>query len=277
MNIFDQMLARYSPGTDDEMRNATREIMQQITLAGLYRGGFFNNAAFYGGTCLRIFYGIERFSEDMDFSLLESNPDFDLSEYFGSIKNEFKMAGKEVVIEKKQKKINTQIESAFLKEETEIYNLSFSAGQKIKIKIEVDVNPPPGFSTEYKLLLMPFSFMTRCYSLPSLFAGKLHALLYRDWKTRVKGRDWYDLVWYVRQEVEVDVPHFFERARQSGHIDDYPVVENIKDLLRKKIRSTSMDRVKADIQPFIRNPAEVEIYSADFFIQLVDMINWKTK
>ncbi|MFW5707818.1 MAG: nucleotidyl transferase AbiEii/AbiGii toxin family protein [Bacteroidota bacterium] len=277
MNIFDQMLARYSPGTDDEMRNATREIMQQITLAGLYRGGFFNNAAFYGGTCLRIFYGIERFSEDMDFSLLESNPDFDLSEYFGSIKNEFKMAGKEVVIEKKQKKINAQIESAFLKEETEIYNLSFSAGQKIKIKIEVDVNPPPGFSTEYKLLLMPFSFMTRCYSLPSLFAGKLHALLYRDWKTRVKGRDWYDLVWYVRQEVEVDVPHFFERARQSGHIDDYPVVENIKDLLRKKIRSTSMDRVKADIQPFIRNPAEVEIYSADFFIQLVDMINWKTK
>lgn len=277
MNIFDQMLARYSPGTDDEMRNATREIMQQITLAGLYRGGFFNNAAFYGGTCLRIFYGIERFSEDMDFSLLESNPDFDLSEYFGSIKDEFKMAGKEVVIEKKQKKINAQIESAFLKEETEIYNLSFSAGQKIKIKIEVDVNPPPGFSTEYKLLLMPFSFMTRCYSLPSLFAGKLHALLYRGWKTRVKGRDWYDLVWYVRQEVEVDVPHFFERARQSGHIDDYPVVENIKDLLRKKIRSTSMDRVKADIQPFIRNPAEVEIYSADFFIQLVDMINWKTK
>lgn len=276
MNIFDQMLSRYSPVTDDDLRNATREIMQQITLAGLYRGGFFNNAAFYGGTCLRIFYGIDRFSEDMDFSLLDSKPDFDLSLYLGAIKDEFRLAGKEVIIEKKQKKRNTFIESAFLKEETKMYDLSFSTERKIKIKIEVDVNPPPGFSTEYKLLILPFSFMTRCYTLPSLFAGKLHALLYRGWKNRVKGRDWYDLEWYVRQGIELDVNHFFERARQSGHLSDFPRVENILDLLRRKIYDTDIERVRADIQPFIRNPEAVEIYSTDFFVQLIEMIKWKT-
>jgi predicted nucleotidyltransferase component of viral defense system len=272
MNIFDQMLARYTFDTEDGMRNATREVMQQIVLAGLHRGGFFDVAAFYGGTCLRIFYGIERFSEDMDFSLLEKNPGFKLDDYFSFIRNEFKLSGKEVHIEKKMKSRNSFIESPFLKEDTETYNLSFSTEKKVKIKIEVDINPPPGFSTEFKLLLMPWSFMTRCYTLPALFAGKLHALLYRGWKNRVKGRDWYDLEWYVRNGIKPDVNHFYERAKQSGHISEYPSSDQIYELLLNKIRTTDMDAVKADIKPFVKNPESVDIYSSDFFIQLVGMI-----
>src|SRR5674476_597742 len=187
MNVFDQMLSRYEVQTNDDYINAQHEVMQQIALAGLYRGGFFNKAAFYGGTCLRIFYGLQRFSEDMDFSLLQQNVDFKLEDYFEPIKTEFNALGREVVINKKEKKNQTNVESAFLKDDTAIYNLQFRTERSVKIKIELDINPPLGFSTESKLLLLPYSFMTRCYTMPSLYAGKMHALLFRKWNTRVKA------------------------------------------------------------------------------------------
>lgn len=275
MSIFDQMLSKYPLNTNDDRINATREIMQQIALAGLYRAGFFNQAAFYGGTCLRIFHGSERFSEDMDFSLLQKNPDFNISDYFESLVNEFKFAGKDITIDKKTKKGNSQIESAFIKEGTQIYDLRFTTDRKLKIKLEVDTDPPEGFDTEYKLLLMPFSFMSRCFTLPCLFAGKMHALLFRSWQSRVKGRDWYDLVWYVKQGVPLHIAHFHERARQSGDLNEYPTPEKIKELLMKKIEKTSIRLVQSDIIPFIKNPEEAQIYSVDFFRQLIEMIRWE--
>ncbi len=192
MNIFDQMLSRYEIKTNEDNINAQHEVMQQVALAGLYRGGFFKKTAFYGGTCLRIFHGMERFSEDMDFSLLKKDKDFNLKDYFAPIKAEFNALGRDVIISKKEKKKETNVESAFLKDDTSIYNLQFRTERSIKIKIEVDTDPPPGFNTEHKLLLMPFSFMVRCYSLPDLYAGKIHALLFRAWRNRIKGRDWYD-------------------------------------------------------------------------------------
>lgn len=187
-SIFDQMLSRYEVRTNDDYTNALHEVMQQTALAGLYRGGFFNKAAFYGGTCLRIFYGMQRFSEDMDFSLLQPDEDFRLEDYFDYIVAEFKALGRDVVIIKREKKNQTNVESAFLKDDTAVYNLQFRTEKNVKIKIEVDINPPSGFITEHKLLLLPFSFMTRCYVLPDLYAGKMHALLFRAWKNRVKGR-----------------------------------------------------------------------------------------
>lgn len=201
-NIFDQMLNRYVIRTNDDYTNALHEVMQQIALAGLYRGGFFNKAAFYGGTCLRIFYQLQRFSEDMDFSLLQPEEHFTLEDYFEPITVEFKALGREISITKKEKKQQTNVESAFLKDDTAIYNLQFRTEQRVKIKIEVDVNPPTGFISEHKLLLLPFSFMTRCYALPDLYAGKMHALLFRNWKTRIKGRDWYDFESMVRYKLK---------------------------------------------------------------------------
>lgn len=181
--IFDQMLNRYEIHTNDDYNNALHEVMQLIALAGLYRGGFFKNAAFYGGTCLRIFYDVQRFSEDMDFSLLNPDKSFRLEKYFESIRAEFNSLGREIMLTKKEKLHQTNIESAFLKDDTAIYNLQFRTDKQVKIKIEVDINPPTGFNTEYKLQLMPFSFTTRCYSLPDLYAGKMHALLFRNWKS----------------------------------------------------------------------------------------------
>ncbi len=275
-NIFDQMLSRYEIQTKDDYTNALHEVMQQIALAGLYRGGFFNKAAFYGGSCLRIFHQLQRFSEDMDFSLLQPDVHFELDNYFEPITAEFKALGREVVINKKEKKKQTNVESAFLKEDTAIYNLQFRTEQTVKIKIEVDVNPPTGFNCEHKLLLLPFSFMTRCYSLPDLFAGKMHALLFRNRKARVKGRDWYDFEWYVRNNIPLNFNHFCERTHQFGSLEDTELTKDFfKQLLKEKIAKTSIEMVKSDVRPFIRNHNNMEIWSTEYFSQLVDMIRFE--
>lgn len=276
MSVFDQMLSRYEIKTNDDRINAHHEVMQQIALAGLYRGGFFDKAAFYGGTCLRIFYGMERFSEDMDFSLLQTDENFNLENYFETIINEFKALGRDVVINKKQKKNQTHIESAFLKDGTAIYNLQFKTERSIKIKIEVDTNPPLGFTTEHKLLLLPFSFMSRCYTLPGLYAGKMHALLFRNWKKRVKGRDWYDFEWYIRKNVLLDFGHLVQRTTQFGSLNEQELTqENFNILLKEKISNTDIEMVKADVSPFIKNRGEMDIWSQEYFIQLADMIQYK--
>lgn len=276
MNGFDQMLVRYKAHTTDERLNATHEVMQQIALAGLYRGGFFSEAAFYGGTCLRIFYGLERFSEDMDFSLLRQDKAFKLENYFSPIMEEFKALGRNVIINKKEKKSRTDVESAFLKDDTAIYNLKFITDRSVKIKIEVDTNPPMGFSTEHKLLLLPFSFMARNYTLPDLYAGKMHAFLFRNWKNRVKGRDWYDFEWYVRNNILLNFNHFNQRAIQFGG----PGQEEISRsrfiaLLKEKIKQTNMDQVKADVSPFIHDQKVLSIWSTEYFIQLTDLIRFE--
>jgi len=275
MNIFDQMLARFKVLTDDDYTNAQHEVMQQITLAGLYRGGFFNKAAFYGGTCLRIFYESQRFSEDIDFSLIESDANFKLENYFESVINEFKALGREVVINKKEKKNQSNIESAFLKDDTAIYNLHFRTEKNIKIKIEVDTNPTPGFSTEYKLLMLPFSFMARCYTLPDLYAGKMHALLFRSWRNRVKGRDWYDFEWYVRNNIALNFNHLCQRTNQFGSLRQEELTKDIfKQLLKEKISKINIEMLKADVRPFMRNPEEMDIWSVEYFAQLADMIRY---
>jgi len=274
--IFENMLSRYPIATKDDLKNATHEVMKQITLAGLYRGGFFDKAAFYGGTCLRIFHGLQRFSEDMDFSLLQSDENFALENYFEQIITEFKAVGKEVEINKKKKTIQTNIESAFLKENTEIYDLQFTTEKRIKIKIEVDTQPPLDFSTEYKLLLLPFSFMTRCYSLPDLYAGKMHAFLFRNWKTRVKGRDWYDFEFYVRNNIALNFNHLQKRSEQISHLTENNFTSEIfKQMLKERIEKTSIETVKKDVRPFLKNPQEMEIWSTEYFLQLADMIRFK--
>lgn len=273
--IFDQMMSRYEIKSSDDKNNALHEVMQQITLAGLYRAGFFHKAAFYGGTCLRIFHGLPRFSEDMDFTLLQAQDGFLLENYFDAIQNEFLALGREVVITKKDKLKHANIESAFLKDNTEIYTIAFRTERTIKIKIEVDINPPLEFSTEQKIQLLPFSFATRCMTKSCLFAGKMHALLFRNWKTRVKGRDWYDFEWYIRNYTPLDFKHLQERTKQCNSVDGEFNKSVFIQLLKQKFVSTNIERVKADVLPFIKNPQELHIWSNDYFLQLADMIVFK--
>lgn len=269
-DIFEQMLRQHTHQGADGERNAICEVMQQVVLGGLYRAGFFNEAAFYGGTCLRIFHGLKRYSEDMDFSLLRKNPDFTLEKYFPAIIEEAKILGREVTITRKDKHNFSKIESAFLKDNTDVYNLTFQTGKTLKIKIEVDTNPPLQFNTEQKLLLQPFSFNTRCFTLPDLYAGKIHALTFRQWKNRVKGRDWYDFEWYVRNQVPLDFNHLKVRTQEFNGIE--LTKDTFKEMLKHKLSITDINSVKADVLPFIIDPRELEIWSNDYFVQLVDMI-----
>ncbi|MDR1591343.1 MAG: nucleotidyl transferase AbiEii/AbiGii toxin family protein [Prevotellaceae bacterium] len=274
--IFSNMLSRYEMRTKDEKQNATHEVMQEIALAALYRAGFFDRAAFYGGTCLRILYGLQRFSEDMDFSLLQADESFHLENYFDAIIAEFKAIGREITITRKEKKTQTNVESAFLKDTTEIYNLQFTTERNVKIKIEVDTQPPAGFATEHKLLMLPFSFMVRCYTLSDLYAGKMHALLFRNWRNRVKGRDWYDFEWYVRNNIPLNFEHLLQRTAQINAISKNDFTkETFKQLLKGRILKTDINAVKNDVRPFIKNPAEMDVWSTEYFLQVVDMIQFK--
>ena len=271
--IYDNMLSAYGATTEQERRNAIFEVNQQVILAGLYNGGFFDVAAFYGGTCLRIFHGLQRFSEDMDFSLLAPDDKFDFTKCFQPIIDEFAIVGREVEIKKKDKKGFGKVESAFLKDNTDVYDVSFQTDKSIKIKIEVDTQPPLNFRTEQKLLLQPHSFMTRCFTLPDLFAGKMHALVYRGWKNRVKGRDWYDFEWYVRHNVPLDFAHLAERVRQFNNeeIGQEAFMAQLKD----RLASANINQVKNDVLSFVRNPKELDIWSNDYFVQLADMVKFE--
>ena len=154
-----------------------------------------------------------------------------------------------------------------------VEQLGIRSNKNIRIKIEVDRNPPLNFKTEEKLLLRPFSFYVKCFDLPSLFAGKMHALLFRKWKNRVKGREWFDMEWYIRTGVSLNLEHFLERAHESGDWEKPTISkEEFLDLLREKIKTTSIDKVKADVRPFIRNMEQLEIWSPQYFLDLVDLL-----
>ena len=284
--MIKEWLGTYKPANQEAAFSALREIMQEIALAGLQRAGFFEKAAFYGGSALRIFYGLDRFSEDLDFSLLEVNSEFVLEKYMEAVITEFKALGMTVSITEKKKVQKSNIESAFLKSETIWKELILEdiipqsgLGQRanIKIKIEVDTEPPLGFGTEEKLLLKPFSFYVKCFTIADLFAGKMHALLFRKWKNNVKGRDWYDMEWYIKKGVQLNLKHFMLRAVDSG---DWPketiTQDEFMELLHAKIDEVNLNRVKDDIVRFIPDPKVIERWSPKYFHDLVGYLKFSS-
>ncbi len=283
--MIKEWIAEYNPQNEEEILAALREIMQEITLAGLSRTDFFEKAAFYGGTALRIFYGLDRYSEDLDFSLLEPNTNFSIEPYFNPILDEFSALGLTVSIKEKKKTKQTVIDSAFLKAETIwkeivlediIKEAGVRSNKTLKIKIEVDRQPPLNFKTEEKLLLRPFSFYVKCFAKPSLFSGKLHALLFRKWKNRVKGRDWYDLEWYIKKGIPLDVNHFLTRAKETNDWQEDNISnEQIIELLDMKINSVSFSNVKDDVVRFIKNDEVLNIWSAKYFKDLIAKIKFE--
>jgi len=272
------MLEKYNCTRVEEYRNALREIIQEIALSGLYRAGFFDRAAFYGGTALRIFYGLRRFSEDLDFSLLVPDPDFDLQDYCKYVQEELGAFGFEAQVSKKQKSVSSNIESAFIKAGTLIHLLQITAitppvtgvsnQDLFKIKIEVDKMPPPAADYEFKYTLNPIPFYVRLFTPPSLFAGKVHALLCRPWGgSRTKGRHLYDYVWYLTRSTSLNIQHLEQRMRQTGHWqENHPLeIEKVKKLLTDFFVRVDYRQAKKDVLPFIKEEDELSIWSQDFF------------
>lgn len=268
--VVEQMLQRVPEGGIAVGNLALREVMQEIALAGLYRRGFFGKAAFYGGTCLRIFQQLPRFSEDLDFSLLKSDPEFSVEPYLRGVEEEFAALGIGVVIKVKSKTAPSAINSAFLKTTTIIVQLAVSGPKALKIKLEVDTDPPLRFNTEEQLLLQPYSLYVKCFSLPDLFAGKMHAVLFRQWQQRVKGRDWFDLEWYVRRGIPLHLDHLAERSRQSDHwpIDQTFTAHTLQRLLADRINGLDVNQARVDIERFIADPQLLEIWSQEYFTQI---------
>jgi predicted nucleotidyltransferase component of viral defense system len=280
---LEDMLRPYNPVTPLDWTHAIREVVQEIALLGLWRSGFFEEAAFYGGTALRIFHGLNRFSEDLDFSLLQEGGSVRLESALASIRTELAAWGLSFEAESKSSGDRTGIESAFLKGNTRInllnvgvpeeLNRYFPHNQKITIKLELDTTPPRLASTEVRTHLLPTPFQVRLYDLPSLFAGKLHAMLFRDWKSRVKGRDFYDFVWYISRRVPVNLPHLEARIIQSEEQQTERFnIDAVQTLLKDRIRSVDIAAAAEDVRPFLRDPRELQLWNEEFFMQLIPQL-----
>ncbi|MDM7996517.1 MAG: nucleotidyl transferase AbiEii/AbiGii toxin family protein [Acidobacteriota bacterium] len=272
-----RMLARYERRRVEDDVKALREILQEIALLGLWRSRFFEKAALYGGTALRILYGMDRYSEDLDFSLLKPAAEFDLSRYCNALEKEIRSFGFEANVTGKSKSGQSAIQSAFLKADTlkhllvinttEALSGSIPPGQVLKIKIEVDTDPPSGFDTETRFLLQPIPFSVRAFALPDMFAGKMHAVLCRNWKNRVKGRDWYDLVWYAANHPQLHLEHLEQRMIQSGHLKQTEKLtpEKLFAIEESVIERLDVNQAKREVEPFVKAPETLTVWSHDFF------------
>ena len=283
---IEQMLKNYQIENIYDQKNAMKEIMQEIVLCGLSRAGFFQKAAFYGGTALRIFYGLDRFSEDLDFSLLTSDPKFDLTVYFPDLEKEVRAFGLHVTIQEKEKSKESNIRSAFLKGNTKEHLLLFYAdvdlagsvarNEVIKIKFEVDIDPPDYAGFEHKYRLLPTPYEVNLYDMPSLFAGKIHAVLCRGWKNRIKGRDLYDYVFYLSRGSAVNQRHLRARLLQSGFISDDVecTLPEIQNMLYERFDMIDFRQAKQDVEPFVRDAVTLNLWNADFFKQITGELHF---
>ncbi len=278
MSSIQSMMERYQPQNAEAYRNALKEIVQEIALYGMSKSGFFQEGAFYGGTALRIFYGLHRFSEDMDFSLVHPNPSFALSDYLPAVEEELSAVGLKMRVEQKNKTKMTDIQSAFIKGGTLIQIISIQQTdevlipgihkqEQLKIKLEVDTNPPPGAGFELRYALRPVPYVVRLYDKPSLFAGKIHAVLCRNWARRIKGRDLYDYVWYLSQDTPVNLFHLQKRLEQSDRWDSSKqlALQDTKDMLKERFSQLDFEAAKKDVIPFLSDASELDLWNAGFF------------
>ncbi len=284
---IEQMLDRYELLTVHDHENALKEIIQEIVLLGLWRSKFYEKAVFYGGSALRILHKLDRFSEDLDFSLIQPENTLDIKKYFGAVKSELELWGFEVSTEEKSKKNESNIDSAFIKANTLIHLLKIDSNLKthknavMKIKLEIDQEPAIGFTSDLKYHLRPIPFTIKTMTLPSLFAGKMHALLCRTVRTNIKGRDWYDLIWFVKNNIPCELYYLKNKMVQTGHLDLSEVLDKKKvvELLSEKIKQIDFTLAKRDVEPFLKNSRqkdELDLWSGAFFnnylIQEIDVL-----
>ncbi|MCF7799778.1 nucleotidyl transferase AbiEii/AbiGii toxin family protein [Candidatus Babeliales bacterium] len=285
LKVIENRLKEYNPISAKEELNAFKEIIQEIALCGLFRVNFFKQAAFQGGSCLRIVHGLNRFSEDLDFILFEPNQIFIWEPFLSSLQLEFKSYNLEFSVIDKSKADKT-IKMAFLKENSfgKVFVFDYPRGlsdkQTIKIKFEVDTNPPSGSKFEKKFINFPYAFSIATQDMPSLFASKCHALLCRPY---VKGRDWFDFVWYISKKI---IPNFIllsNAVNQAGPWKNQNI--NISkdwliNALNKKIESINWDEAKFDAKNFLRvkDRDSLEVWGKDFFLAMVKKFSddWKT-
>lgn len=284
MLLVEEMIKQYNPETTEEVKAALKEILHSIVLVGLSRSGFFNKASFYGGTALRIFYGLNRYSEDLDFTLNEKDENFNFEQYFKTINEVALSYGLELEISYKTKKIDTPIESAFAKLNTyqTLIKLKVNSNLKkylhkdelMKVKFEVDCYPSFGFNVESKWLDNPEYASVNVLDLPSLFAGKIHAILCRTYKNNVKGRDYYDFLFFIRKRVKPNLEFLKNKLIETGKltINDEFNTDIVKQMLINKIKTVDFAQIKNDAQKFIFKNENLDYFSRELFIDMIQKL-----
>lgn len=278
-NAIEAMLSRYSPTNNYERESAIKEILQEIALAGLSRGGFFEKAAFYGGTCLRIFHGLNRWSEDLDFALLSKDPDFKLDDYFPALEKEFKSYGIDISVETRKKDDDASVQSAFLKGNTMTLMMSFFpksedakrivSNQKTKIKFEIDTDNPSGGVTEFKYRMLPAPYEVQIFDESTLFAGKIHAIICRDYKHHVKGRDYYDYLFYLGKGSKFNLAYLENKLKNTGGKignDETLTLERVKELLKERFEVVDYESAKKDVSRFISDQESLTLWKKELFL-----------
>lgn len=286
MNMtLSEMLEKYEIKTDKDEINALKEIIQELVISGLSKSDFFNRAAFYGGTALRIFYDLDRFSEDLDFALVSPDKNFDLSAYFPFIEKEVSLYGLNLKVDTKIKTKESNISSAFLKGDTMEHILIFFSESNlqnnskllrdIKIKFEIDINPPSGAEYEIKYKLLPTPHSVRLYNKESLFAGKIHAILCRNWSHRTKGRDLYDYAFFLSKNIKVNMNLVKSKLVESNVLkdDDNFDINILKNMLNEKFKLIDYDAAKNDVAPFLDDSTKLNIWSMEFFQSITDNLH----
>jgi predicted nucleotidyltransferase component of viral defense system len=278
VEIIQQKLLAYECKTVLDQENALKEIAQEIALMALSRSGFFRIASFQGGTCLRILYGLERFSEDLDFVLNKPDASFNWDVYIKSMRDEFSVYGYALEVTNKDK-VDKSVRTAFLKADSEggllIIKDAKTNRLKLQIKLEIDTNPPEGSRYELKYLDFPLPYSVQTQDLPSLFASKCHALLCRN---HIKGRDWYDFLWYVSRKTLINFSLLGSAIHQAGpwagkHNKVTP--EWIIKELRDKINTIDWSVAKKDVSRFLkpRELSTLDLWSSDFFESRLDKLS----
>jgi len=272
--MIQQRLDAYQCRTAIEEEHAIREITQEIVLAALGRGPFFKHALFQGGTCLRIFYGMNRFSEDLDFILREPDPDFQLREHLQNLTEELAAFGYQIEITDRAK-AGMAVQTAFVKDSSLGKLLQLQQAdrtgplRKIRIKLEVDTNPPAASGATLEYLDFPFVSAVATQDIPSLFAGKLHALLCRK---QIKGRDWYDFIWYTARKAALNEAFLGAAIDQVGPWRGKSIPMDKKwavKALEKKIKSIDWKQAANDAMPFVRanEQPSLALWSQEFFLR----------
>ena len=283
-NAIETMLKKYRIENQNDKENAIKEIVQEIVLSGLSRGGFFDKAVFYGGTFLRIFHNLDRFSEDLDFALIEKDNNFNIENYFASIKKELMSFGLEMEVSKKNKSQDgNDIQSAFVKGNTQMLVLTFFpnesangiiSNQTIKIKFEIDTDNPSGGIIETRYNLLPSPYEVKIFDETTLFAGKIHAIICRDYKNRVKGRDYYDYLFYCARNTKVNLVYLENKLKNSGKMSDneHLDIALVKKMLKDRFESLDYEAAKKDVSSFINDTSSLEIWGRDLFVSTLDKL-----
>lgn len=279
IKMVQDRLDSYNCTSSIEEEHAVREIKQEVALAALGRTDFFKHAVFQGGTCLRIFYGLNRFSEDMHFILKKMNRDFTLQPHLQAVSDELKAYGYDIEIADRSR-VDTTVRKAFLKDDSlgKVLQLRYAdtSGplKKIRIKFEVDINPPLDSRMEIKYVDFPFISSVTLQDKPSLFAGKLHALLCREY---VKGRDWYDFLWYTSQDIGINYDFLSSALRQQGPWENEDIRVDLKwclEHLEKKVSSVDWAEAREDVRRFVKvtEQPSLELWSRELFLSQVKKI-----